>query len=153
MSVYHILTSCLRGDYDSSQASTSNSQNDEDVAVNIVDLLYGSEKNGRELKTKLRQTIQTYSWSENLAIAILNATEYAVGEGRAMSPTIQEAYDKVCDAATAVGGFVQDHPVFCTVVAIGILVLFFAWVIEFLGFAAEGPVAGECSIIYAWRSC
>jgi hypothetical protein len=58
-------------------------------------------------------------------------------------------------------GFVVEHPVFCTVVALGVLVsgcptllhmqltivkvIVSPWVIEALGFAELGPVEGMCS--------
>lgn len=128
-------------------------ENDSQTATSIIDILYNAEKSGHELKQQLRNTIHTYSWTESLGKAVLSALETAIREGRAMSPALKEAHDKACEAADAVGGFVKEHPVFCTVVVLGILVLLMPWVIEAVGFAAEGPVAGSYTDTHIMESC
>ena len=145
MDIFNIIGQCLLGTTvsDDKAATTNTTKQDIKAANDIVDIIYNSEKSAGDLKAKLRSTIRAYSWTENLGKAILNALDAAVREGRAMSPALKEAHEKACDAANAVGGFVKEHPVFCTVIVLGILVLLMPWVIEAVGFGAEGPIAGE----------
>jgi hypothetical protein len=144
MDIFNAIFDCIFGsNQDSIFLTTSSSRDDMATATEIVKTIYNTEKNGEELKARLTNTIYAYSWTENLAKAVLNALDTAVREGRAMSPALKEAYDKACQAADAVGGFVKEHPIFCTVIVLGILALLMPWVIEALGFAAEGPVAGK----------
>jgi hypothetical protein len=142
MSIFQAIAECLLGSYTTNVAHSSN-KDDTKVAADIIEILYTAEKNGAELKQKLHETLHAENWTESLAEAILNALEAAVREGRAMSPALKEAYDKACKAADAVGGFAKEHPVFCTVIVLGILVLLMPWAIEAIGFAAEGPVEGK----------
>ena len=60
-----------------------------------------------------------------------------------MNQAMKEAYDKACAAAAEIEGFARDHPVFCTVVALGVLVILAPYVLEALGFGALAPVEGE----------
>lgn len=55
---------------------------------------------------------------------------------------MKDAFDKAVDKAV---GFARDHPVWCAVIALGILVLLLPWALEALGFAETGPIAGEDS--------
>ena len=144
MDLFITIFECLFGNSDHSIKLTADQHKaDTKIANDIIDLLYNSEKDGTALKRQLRNTVHAYSWTENLGKAVLNALDTAVREGRAMSPALKEAHDKACAVADAVGGFVKDHPIFCTVVVLGILVLLMPWVIEAIGFSAEGPVAGK----------
>jgi hypothetical protein len=144
MSFIKVICECILGDKPIyAQTNNQATKDDVKIAADIIDIIYNSEKGGEELKQQLQNTIYAYSWTENLGKAVLNALDAALREGRAMSPALKEAHNKACAAADAVGGFVKEHPVFCTVVVLGILVLLMPWVIEAIGFAAEGPVAGE----------
>lgn len=64
-----------------------------------------------------------------------------------MNEALKEAYDKACEEAKKIEGFAAEHPVatavFCTVIALGILVIVAPYAIEVLGFEALGPVEGE----------
>ena len=53
---------------------------------------------------------------------------------------MKDAFDKAIDAAVE---FVKDNPIFCTLVALGILVILAPWAIEALGFGELGPIEGE----------
>lgn len=56
-------------------------------------------------------------------------------------------------------GFVHDHPdattAFCTVIALGVLVVLVPWLVEWLGFCAGfgelGPVAGMSRSSGQWH--
>ncbi len=59
-----------------------------------------------------------------------------------MKGPLKEAYDKAVAAAV---GFARDHPVWTTLIAIGILVVLLPWVLEGLGFGELGPIEGMLS--------
>lgn len=65
---------------------------------------------------------------------------------------MQVAYEKACEEAKAIEGFAAEHPVatavFCTVVALGVLVEVAPYVLGVLGFAELGPVEGEWIAIF-----
>jgi hypothetical protein len=65
-----------------------------------------------------------------------------LSEGIQMGQAMQEAFDMAVNEATELA---HDHPIFCTVLALGILAMLMPWVIEALGFAELGPVEGETS--------
>jgi hypothetical protein len=143
MSLLNEILSCLCGNsFDQHTSAVPTSKSDSRKASDIIDCLFTSDKTGKQLQAELKNSVEANGWTEDLAASILNALSDAIEEGRTMSVALKEMSDKVIEAADAVGGFVKDHPVFCTVIALGILVLLMPWVIEALGFAAEGPVAG-----------
>ena len=65
---------------------------------------------------------------------------------------MKEAYDAAYEEALKIPGFVKDHPVFCTLVAVGVLLFLAPYVLEALGFGTleaigfgvEGPIEGKC---------
>jgi hypothetical protein len=81
-----------------------------------------------------------YGWTENIAEAILYGLADALKKGTKTSQVLKEAYDNAVSGAT---GFPCDHPIFCTVIALGILVILMPCVLEALGFAELWPVEGE----------
>ncbi|KAL9097079.1 MAG: hypothetical protein Q9163_006390, partial [Psora crenata] len=87
---------------------------------------------------------QAGGWSEYMATKILAALETALKTTEHFSPAMKEAYDKACEAARVIEGFAADHPiataVFCTVIAVGVLVVLAPYVMEFLGFGPLGPI-------------
>lgn len=115
----------------------------QDIATEIIDTLYSAEKNGRDLVKTLDNIVGEYGWVENIGAAILNGLESALRKGVAMGPVMKEAFDKATRAAI---GFARDHPVYCTIIALGILVLLTPWVIEAIGFGELGPVEGKNDI-------
>jgi hypothetical protein len=62
-----------------------------------------------------------------------------------MGEAMKDAVQKSTAAATE---FAKEHPVFCTVVALGILVLLAPWAIEALGFGELGPIEGMLVVIH-----
>lgn len=57
-----------------------------------------------------------------------------------MGQAMKSAFDK---AIKEVAEFPHDHPIFCTLLALGILVVLSPWVLKALGFAELGPVEGN----------
>lgn len=102
--------------------------------------------------TLLDVTIQSLvheagGWSEYLTEKLLAALEAVLRAAEPMNAAMQEAFDKACEAAKVFEGFAADHPVatavFCTVIAVGILVLLAPYAVEILGFGELGSIEGK----------
>ena len=106
----------------------------------MFEVIQTAEKPGLELHVAADKIVPRSSWPENLAKCVLDTVEKAIREGVSMGPALKEAFDRAVDAAV---GFARDHPVYTTIIAIGILVLLLPWVVEALGFAELGPVEGN----------
>ena len=120
----------------------------EDAASSIVSAMLDAEKPGPSLDVTIQSLVhQAGGWSEYLATKILTALEAVLKAGTQLNPAMQKAYDKACEAAKVIEGFAADHPVatavFCTVVALGVLVVLAPYAVEWLGFAELGPVEGK----------
>ena len=107
-----------------------------------------ADKTGPSLDATIRSLVhQAGGWSEYLATKILTALEAVLKAGKQMNAAMQEAYDKACEAAKKIEGFAADHPiataVFCTVIALGVLVVLAPYVVELLGFGEVGPIEGK----------
>ncbi|KAJ4419063.1 hypothetical protein N0V82_005186 [Gnomoniopsis sp. IMI 355080] len=124
---------------------------DDEAAADVIALLRGAEKNDRRLKSKLNEIvgIESGSWALSVAKAIFSKLVELLltNDTGKMGNAINDALQKVDEVARAIYDFLRDHPlaveVFCMILAIGILWFMLPWVLEVLGFAAEGPVAGE----------
>ena len=69
------------------------------------------------------------------------------GEKLKMNEAMSGTYAKAVEAAECFEGFVKEHPlavgVFCTVVALGVLVVLVPEVVAWLGFEEVGILEGE----------
>jgi hypothetical protein len=83
-------------------------------------------------------------WSKQIAVSILPMLENILKAGSPLGQVMREAYDKACEAAKSLGEFIRDHPIWFTIIALGILVILAPAVLEALGFGALGPVVGKC---------
>jgi len=110
------------------------------MAADVLKALFTAEKGGSDLKKTVKDIVGEYGWTENIAKAILGGLVNALNEGLQMGQAMKEAFDKAVSEATE---FARDHPIFCTVIALGILVILMPWVLEALGFAELGPVEGN----------
>jgi hypothetical protein len=119
----------------------------EDIAEQVVHAILHAEKGGRDLKKKLNNIVGTNGWTERIAEWTLAKLEKALKEVSKLGPVLKEAYDKACDVAKGIEGFIQEHPVFCTIIALGVLVLIAPWAIEALGFGELGPIEGTSTIL------
>ncbi|KAJ0289535.1 hypothetical protein CBS470a_004345 [Colletotrichum nupharicola] len=122
----------------------------EEAASEFIDILRTAEKGGKDLERRLRNIVTTNSWTENLAKYILSGVEGLVRHRDTFGQVVKEAMDKSTDLAQQVFGFVEEHPVLVTIIAIGILVIIAPWVIEALGFGELGPVAGKFVFPVLW---
>lgn len=124
---------------------------DDDIASDIVNILRTAEKNDSRLKRDLDDTVSTTAgvWTEGIAEAVLNKlVDLLSSDNREkLGPAVEEAMNKAEEVANDIFDFARDHPVavtvFITILAIEILYFMAPWVLEVLGFAAEGPIEGE----------
>ncbi len=115
----------------------------DEIASNVVDTILCTEKAGAELKVELDSIVGPYGWKEYLAEQVLQKLGAALqGAHDKLGPAIRDAYHRAWDVASSIEGFVIQHPVMCTIIALGVLVVIAPWVIEALGFAKLGPVEG-----------
>jgi len=117
------------------------------VANDVVETILHTKLTGPALQMKLDSVVGAYGWKENVAKWVLEKLTRALQEGHEkLGPAVRDAYHKAVDVAMTVEGFVIEHPVFCTVVAIGVLALMSPWLLPILGFAEEGIVEGINSL-------
>ncbi|MDI1487887.1 MAG: hypothetical protein OHK93_007160 [Ramalina farinacea] len=116
-----------------------------EATESIIDTLRNAEKPGADLKSSIDSIVhQAGGWSERIATAVLNALVKVLQNVEAkMGPVLKEAYERACSVANGVEGFIRDHPVFVTVLALGVLVALTPYLLEMLGFAELGIVRGK----------
>lgn len=119
---------------------TNPRRSNEDITIEVVNILRTAEKDGHDLKRKFDDAVGTTGWTEDIAIAILGALEQALNDTATVGQVMKEALEKAAHEAYE---FAREHPVFCTVLALGVLVLLAPWVIEALGFGELGPIEGS----------
>ena len=61
----------------------------------------------------------------------------------------REAYDKAVESTQVIEVLAQEHPVYSTIIALGILAILCPWVITALGFTLKGVAKGESAHIMA----
>ena len=120
-----------------------------DVASHVFSILQGgAESPSQDLKATMNNvSYQTASWKERFAKALLANMIKAIDEGTIiLKGAMGEAYEKATRAAEGIPGFVHDHPYWTAAIAIavalGMLYLLMPFVLEILGFEAEGVLEG-----------
>jgi hypothetical protein len=101
--------------------------NAQDIAREVIKTLYNADKNKSDLLKTLNNIVGEYGWVENIGVAILNGLESAINSGIEMGLAMNEGFNKATAASI---GFAREHPVYCAVIALGILVIIAPWVIE-----------------------
>lgn len=147
--LFATLIECMTGtskeDRHETQALTSDhtARSLDEIANDVVDTILRSDKAGAELKAELNAIVGSYGWKEYLAEKVLEKLSAALqGAHDKLGPAIRDAYHRACDVANEIEGFVIQHPIMCTLIAFGVLVVIAPWVIEVLGFAELGPSEG-----------
>ena len=125
----------------------------EEAAEKIVSALQTASQRDTSLDAAIKSIVhQAGGWSEYFATKILSTLEVALKAGSEMNAALKEAYNQACEAAKSIEGFAEEHPVatavFCTVIALGVLVILAPYVLEALGFAELGPVEGRFIHLY-----
>ncbi|KAF2023903.1 hypothetical protein EK21DRAFT_79878 [Setomelanomma holmii] len=114
------------------------------IANDITQTLLTTRLNGPALHMQLDAIVGTYGWKENVANWVLEKLSRALEESHEkLGPTIRAAYRKAIEVAMSIEGFVVEHPVFCTIIALGVLALIVPWVLGALGFGELGLVEGS----------
>lgn len=118
------------------------------IANDVADTILYTGLDGPALQMKIDSMVGTYGWTENIAKRVLEALSRALQDGHEkLGPTIRDAYNKAWEVAETIEGFVIEHPVFCTVVALGVLALVAPEMLGWLGFAELGPVEGMIAAV------
>lgn len=146
------LTQCLRRQPKQIRlaAATNTNTADEKSAQTVdsfITTLYTAEKPDSELQQTLNndfnKPIRTTSLRQSFARAIFEALRKAIETARPMGLALGEIYERVVDILDTIEGFARNHPIICSVIALGILVVVAPWVLEALGFAEGGILEGE----------
>jgi hypothetical protein len=114
------------------------------LAADILSTLYAADTNDEHLTQRLQDVVHETGWYEDLAAAVLTGLENALKAEAPMGQAMKDAYDKATQVVADVLKFAKEHPVFCAVVALGILVILAPWAIEVVGFGELGPIEGMC---------
>jgi hypothetical protein len=93
------------------------------LADDVVATVLLTMLTGPALHMKLDSVVGTYGWTENLAKWILEKLCFALQNAHDnLGPAVRDAYNKSWEVAKSIEGFVIEHPVFCTIIALGVLV-------------------------------
>ena len=137
-SLLQILSTCLG--FNRNYNALSPFDEDQVKAGQVITALNSADKAGSDLTMELNSIVGAKKWTRRLARAILHHLEHALVKGHVRGHALQHAYNRAFEEAA---DFPHDHPVFCTLLALGILVILAPWVLEALGFAELGPVEGK----------
>lgn len=100
---------------------------------------------------KLDSIVSAHGWRQNVAKLVLEKlTKALINSHDKLGPAVRDAYEKAWEVAKGIEGFVIEHPVMCTIIALGVLAIMAPWVLEALGFAELGPING--SFAAWWQS-
>ncbi|KAL2005200.1 hypothetical protein VTN00DRAFT_3050 [Thermoascus crustaceus] len=114
-------------------------RSDEEIANSILSTLFAAGEVDLSIKKQLDETVGAEGWTENIGKTILNGLVNALQQGVEMGSAIKDAFVRATEAAV---DFPREHPVYFTIIALGILVILTPWVIEALGFGELGPIEG-----------
>ncbi|KAJ5860956.1 uncharacterized protein N7529_008266 [Penicillium soppii] len=117
----------------------------ESIASEIITMILNAES-ADLLQKEVNEVITTNGWTDAIALAILHGLENAIRTGAEMA---QVAVDAVAECKAAAVGFATEHPVYATLLALGVLALLTPWIIEVVGFGELGPIEG--SFAAAWQ--
>ena len=117
-------------------------QTTESQAADILSTLYAADTNDEHLIQRLQDVVHNTGWYEDLAAAVLTGLENALKAEAPVGQAMKDTYGKSTQVVADVWQFAKDHPVFCAVVALGILVILAPWAIEAVGFGELGPIEG-----------
>lgn len=137
------IRDCITGPTDDQPNNYNATLRENAIASDLLVALFNAEKPGADLNKSTQEIVGASGWTENIAKAVLNGLVQAIKDGAHMGLALTEAFTKASAEAKC---FVCEHPVLCTVIALGILVLLMPWALEALGFAELGPVEGEMDV-------
>lgn len=116
----------------------------ESVASDIVTRILNAE-DPHLLRKQLKEDISIDGWSETISKSILHGLENAIRAGAGMA---RAAADAAAQSRAAAIDFATDHPVYATLIALGILALLTPWILEIIGFGDLGPIEGSFAAVW-----
>ncbi|PLN84727.1 hypothetical protein BDW42DRAFT_162052 [Aspergillus taichungensis] len=142
------ILNCISGMLaaDPAPAPPNNPRSPESIASDILNILLTADT-PHNIHKLVNEQVSIESWSEAIAFALLHGLESAINSGAQMAKASSDALAQAKDAAI---GFAEEHPVYATVIALGILALLLPWTLEILGFGELGPIEG--SFAAGWQS-
>jgi len=146
--VLHFLRDCIlcTPATDPPLALPSPSQDPASTASDILTIILTADDPYTLLKN-LKERFSTESWSEDIVTALLRGLENTLKTGTQMAKASADALAQAEDAAF---GFAKDHPVYFTLIALGILAILLPWTLEIFGFGELGIIEG--SLAARWQS-
>lgn len=94
-----------------------------DAAANIINVLRTTPLSGPALKLRLDAIVGTTGWTEVVAKWVLEKLCHLLEqEEEKLGPTVRDAYQRAWEVARGLENFMIEHPEFCTVIALGVLV-------------------------------
>ncbi|KAF2995940.1 hypothetical protein E8E15_000298 [Penicillium rubens] len=145
MILFSSILECVLGKFVREPLPPTCSRSPESVASSIVTKILNAE-DPYMLYKQLDEEVSTKSWSDAIARATLRGLENAIKAGAEMARAAADAAARSKDAAIE---FATDHPVYATLIALGILALLTPWALEIIGFGDLGPIEG--SFAAAWQ--
>ncbi|KAJ5946114.1 hypothetical protein N7454_002953 [Penicillium verhagenii] len=137
--MFQSILDCIFGTLAADPLPPSTGRSPESIASDIVTMILNAES-PESLRKQLKEEMYITSWSEEIGKAILHGLEDAIKAGTEMAQAAADAAAKCKDAAI---GFATEHPVYATLIALGILVLLMPWALEIIGFGELGPIEGS----------
>ncbi|RHZ46892.1 uncharacterized protein CDV56_100729 [Aspergillus thermomutatus] len=148
MDIIHSILSCLTGSSnDKPKVKPTRTRSENDLASEFLTTLLTAHTTDPSLKKNLDETIHPYNWTSSLAQAILHGLENAIRSGKTMGKAAADALVKATHEAYE---FAKEHPIYTTILALGVLAVLAPWVLEILGFGELGPIEG--SFAAYWQS-
>ncbi|KAJ5203218.1 hypothetical protein N7449_005297 [Penicillium cf. viridicatum] len=142
----NFIYGCISGRPTKEPHSPTDPRSPESIASAIVTKILNAE-DPYLLHKELKEEISTDNWTDAIAQATLHGLENAIKSGAEMA---RVASDAAAQSRNATVGFATEHPVYATLIALGILALLTPWALEILGFGELGPIEG--SFAAAWQS-
>jgi hypothetical protein len=143
--LFNSILNCIFGSLADEPLPPADPRSPESIASDILTKILNADT-PESLNKQLSEVISTDGWSDAIAAALLHGLENAIKTGAEMA---QAAADAVAQSKDAAISFAKDHPVYATLLALGVLALLTPWALEILGFGELGPIEG--SFAAAWQ--
>lgn len=115
-----------------------------EIATDVVNALQNAEKHGKTLENTLDGFVKECNWTQYLAEIILAklvpVVEAFIKGATKISQVLKEAVER---AVLEAYDFAKEHPVYCTIIALGVLCLLWPVVLDALGFGEAGIIEGK----------
>ncbi|PYI03986.1 hypothetical protein BO78DRAFT_348610 [Aspergillus sclerotiicarbonarius CBS 121057] len=144
MAMIKSILDCILGP--STDAYETTARTSPSLASDIVTTIITGESI-ESIHKDLNEKINANGWSDSIAQAVLRGLNDAIQAGTEMARPATDALAKATEAAV---GFAEEHPVYTTLLALGVLAILLPWVLEVLGFGELGPIAD--SFAARWQS-